>query len=280
MCVIRKQKGPQNVLKKIRTLKSLDLVIPISRPLKGENGERPLLPVHKRPLLPALNFLTQVNQMEHEPKRLRFLLLEKHNEIFDAFPNEGVPLEVVKARIYYRLHYEGHRIAGVPLSEKVQQNYKAVMAFHEQPGEWFNGCSREVSELGLRLTTMGGVTSMSAIKKVKTIAKKLARSTSGTAKQVTKKAAGKHRELVLDAFSACESIRYMAKVFNAGAAQIEAALKKLGVKNINPATITIQRSRALTGKLDIPRVTAEQKAKLRAATPANAPKLIKKGNAK
>jgi hypothetical protein len=211
------------------------------------------------PMSPALKFLRQVEELETQPKRRRFLLLEKHNEVFSVYPGAGTPLEVVRARVAYRLQFEGHRLTNTKPSEKFMQNYRAIMAFNEK--EPFKGCTRNVAIIGTLYALDKGEVSMSAVKKVKTAVKKLARATAKANKPSAKK-----REMVLGELSVTETIRYMAKVLDAGAKQIDAALKKLGVHSM-PSTIQAQRHRALKGLLEIPRLTTEQIAKIKAAVP-------------
>jgi hypothetical protein len=240
-------------MKLLRSLRPLTLEFPTVT----DKCEIRSLRSQRFPMYPALKFIGQVDELENQPKRRRFLLLEKHQEVFGVYPDAGTPLEVVRARIVYRLQFEGHRLTGTVPSERFMQNYRAMMRF---PQNHFDGCSRETTVLGkLLVLTEGGEVSMSAVNKAKSVAKKVAKA------NAPKKSTSK-REMVLETLSVTESIRYLAKQLNAGADQIEGALKKLGV-HAATSTIHAQRHRALKGLLPIPKVSQDQAAKLKASVP-------------
>lgn len=241
-------------MKLLRKMKDLVLEFP-KEPKAPES-----LKGAKFPLYPALKFMRQVDELENQPKRQRFLLLEKHKEIFDVYPGAGTPLEVVRARCVYRLQYEGHRLTETKPSERFMQNYRAVMAFNEK--EPFKGCTRNVALIGTLFTLNKGEVSMTAVKKVQSTEKKVARAKA----KAEKSANTKKREVVLGELSVTETIRYMAKVLNAGAKQIEVALNKLGAHPA-PSTIQAQRHRALKGLLEIPRLNSEQIARIKSVVP-------------
>jgi hypothetical protein len=267
-------------MKLLRSLKPLD---DLQVPTIGDRCEIASLRGVKFPQAPARRFMQEVSELSGRKKRLA--LLGKHAELFGAYPNDGVPLEVVRARCVYRLQYEGHRISNTQPSERFMQNYRAVVGrfSDEKP---FEGCTRIVADIAPRLALLEGVTTMSAKKKAKTLSRKsLSNSKVSKAKIVNMEPArlndepasmeeeGKRQDAKAK-ISATALIRFMAKQLGANHQQIDTALKALNL-HAAPATINAQRHRALKGILPIPKLDAEMEKKVKAAVPAAEVKLVK-----
>lgn len=258
--------------KLIRKLPELELQYPVQIYKPGTTCK----PGPKAPTMFAMEFICLLEDLAQTPKKMKFALFEKHNELFGFYPNAGVQVEVVRARCIYRLQYEGHRISGVTPSPKFLQNYRAIMQFNEE--QPWNGCTEQVSELGKRLALSRGEVSMSAVKKTASVAKKAAKTAKGDA---TPAAPASKREVILGDLSITETIRYMAKVMDAGARQIEATLKKLGVQKFSMATIHAQSHRVRSGILKAPSLKGEQIAAIKKACPAEdaLPKVVRAAKA-
>jgi hypothetical protein len=210
----------------------------------------------KFPLSGATAFIQAVEALDGSPKRQRFLILEKHNELFLSYPTPGVAIEVARARCVYRLQFLGQQQTGIKPSEKFLQNYNAMMKFSES--EPWEGCTRNVAELGKLVSLTSREVAMSTVNQAKSAAKKVAKAAK-PAKPATEK-----RGKILGKYSVTGIITWLSKQFDVSCEQIDIALKKLG-SHSTPKTIrTYQRPGIkLTLKVepsDIP--------KLKAAIPA------------
>lgn len=220
-------------------------IIPITFPVPKYEQGKTIKPASPAPTYAATEYMRQLEEMEG--KRYRYSLLEKHRQLFEVDPKAGTSLQVVRARCMYRLQMLGHRQLGIRPPIKFQQNYNAAMKFDAKP---FEGFTRSVAEVGKLLCLTEREVSVMAIKKSKP---------KPSSKPSTRQMFGE--------LSMTETIRYMAKVLHAGAAQIETALKKLNLE-AKKSTIAAQRHRALHGLLPIPKMSAEQVSKLKAVIPA------------
>ena len=241
-------------MKLLRKLKPLDtLEIPVMPPLRDENGVRNDNPATPLPMHPAIEFMQAVDKFT-SIKFKRRMLYAKYQELFGTLPNTKTSLELVKARVVYRLQMEGHRLTNTTPSEQFLQNYNALMTFNDT--EPFKGCTTMVATLGKRLA-------FSERKSMSTTT--VAATTEAKPAKPVKPKGPTRSNAVLGELSMCETIRYFAHR-GLSIEQITAALQKLQL-TAAVATIKTQYGHVKSRLAASPTVSPEVAKKLNALAP-------------
>lgn len=224
------------------------------------------------PLTPTISFLSEcyaidegIRGSKNKLTRLKNFLIAKHLEVFGSSPAEKTPLNVIKARVSYRLQYESMRIAGKEMGEKFLQNYQAVMKFNDEKP--FEGCDKTTGWIATRLMLEEGRTvSLTSIKKIETKTNSNLEKTGTTSQS---------RELVFGKYRPTEIVRWYATI-GARCNQVEKALNILGIVLAIP---TIRGNLGKGGRNDgVPKLEKTEETKLREVLPDDSLKPRKKRN--